>query len=450
MVQPSTETLEEAPPTGFARKSAVAFAGQVVAFASNLAVGILVARLLGTEGKGAYALIRQTAIIAFLLVTLGVPSAVTFYVGRYKWPPVRTFLLGSACALVAVLLLLFTMQALGPERVLKKAAFSPEIVRLTWLMLVLGLPLQVLGSTVAAVLRGRELIVETVWPGMVTSVLRTGLVAGLLLVRREVVTVVFTELAAVALWTFLIVVVFREALRAWPPACGNASIKALVLYGSQMQAGSIISILWARGDLYFVNYFLGVAATGVYSVAMAFAEFASFPNQAITSVLFPRLALCDSAVRTDQTLKAHRAAVLISAATGLALAGASALIPVVYGRSFAPAIPAALICLSGSVFLGGLNVLYYFFAAQEKQLLNVAARSSGLACMVALDLLLIPRLGIVGAAFAYATSLVWTYVCTLWLAFRFSLLRDTRALIPGWRDVVELARAIRGTLRVSG
>jgi O-antigen/teichoic acid export membrane protein len=439
-----TETIGEAPPTGFATKSAFSFAGQVVAFASNLTVGILLARLLGTEGKGTYALIASTAAIAASFVTLGMPFAVTFHIGRHKWPPVRTFLLGSACALVPLLLLLAVMQVVGPERVLRKAAFSPEVIRLTWLMLALGLPLQALSSMAGGVLRGRELIVETVWPGMVTSIVRMALVAGLLLlVRREVMSVVFADLAVGALGTFLIGLVFYTALRGWPSAPVKPSLARLVSYGLQIQAGSVLFILWLQGDLYFVNYFLGESAVGLYSVAMAFAEFASFPTLAITSVLFPRLALSNSADRLDQTLRTHRAVALLSAATGLILAGACFLIPVAYGSSFTPSIVPALICLGGCVLWAEIRVLYYFSMAEERVWVQAAVLVVGLVCMVSLDLLLIPVLGISGAALAYASSLVVTYAFSLWLCFRFSLLKDARALVPRRQDLLDLVWAVR-------
>jgi O-antigen/teichoic acid export membrane protein len=298
-----------------------------------------------------------------------------------------------------------------------------------------------------AVLRGRELIVETVWPGMVTSIVRTALVAGLLLlVRREVISVVFADLAVGALGTFLIGLIFYRALQGWPSAAERPSLARLVSYGLQRQAGSILFMLWFRGDLYFVNYFHGKSAVGLYSVSMAFAESASFPALSVISVLLPRLALSNAGDRLDRTLRTHRAVAVLSAATGLVLAGASALIPVVYGRSFAPAIPATLICLGGCVLSAEIFVINSYLAAEDRQMLAVAAVMVGLVCMIALDLLLIPPLGISGAALAYAASLVVTYGVSLWLCFRFSLLRDTRTLIPRRQDLLDLVCAVRSTI----
>lgn len=439
------EALDEAPPTGFARKSAISFLGQVVVFVCNFAVGILIARLLGAEGKGAYALISSTAVLGSSLLAVGMPTSVTFFVGRHKWPPLRALLLGGASSLVLSAIVLAAILIIGPERLFRRAAWTPEIIRLTWVMLTIGVPLQIVGSLVWSALRGRELIVESVWPGIVTSIVRTALVACvLILVCREVVGVVFADLAVGALGLFLVGLVLRSALRTWPRSPGKPSLGRLVSYGLQLQAGSILFMLWLRADLYLVNYFLGQGPAGLYSVAMPLAELASFPAVAIMSVLFPRLALSAASDRSERTMRSHRAVAALSLPMSLLLAGVAFLIPAIYGQSFAPAVVPALICLGGCILWAEIRVLYYYFITEERAWLQAVVCAIGTVSMIALDLILIPALGISGAALGYAASLIVTYAASLWVGLRMGLPKNARAYIPGRCDLVDLLSALRG------
>jgi O-antigen/teichoic acid export membrane protein len=443
----ASEAIEDRPPSGFARKSAISFVGQVVAFVCNFGVGVLVARLLGAEGKGSYALIGSTVAIISSVVTMGMPSAATFFVGRHKWPPVGTLLLACGCALACMFVVLAALGIAGPQAVLRRAAFSPEVIRLTWLMLVVGVPLQIVSGVLGGVLRGRELIVETVWPGIVASVARACLVALVLLaVLRQVVGAVFADLASSALGAFLLVVLLCSALRRWPSPAGKPSLRRLVFYGLQLQAGSVLFGLWLRGDLYFVNYFVGQKAVGQYSVAMAFAELASFPATAVTSVLFARLSLSGADERPEWTLRTHRAVALLSVCTGIVLGAVAFLIPAIYGHSFRPSVEPTLICLGGCVLWSEIRVLYMFMMAEDRPWGRTALCSVGVACMLSLDLLLIPLLGIRGAALAYAASLLVTYAAALGLVARMGLVTRARALVPGTRDVAELLAALRSAV----
>ncbi|MEM3434206.1 MAG: oligosaccharide flippase family protein [Candidatus Methanomethyliaceae archaeon] len=434
---------------GFAPKVSFQFLGQVMAFIANFTVGILIARLLGPEGKGGYALISANIWILYAIINLGLPGAVTFFIGRHRWPPVHTAFLASIFPLSGWVIVLLILASPGSEWLLRKTSFTPEVWQLTWLMVMTVLPLQLISPILSGVLRGRELIYETTGPRIIMSILRILFISvSLLALKKALSSVIYAEIVLHWVGIFWLLLIFHKALRKWPPALEKPQLGRLMAYSLQLYVGGILGFLWARLDLYFVNYFCQQTAVGLYSVAMVGAELASFPSDAISSVLFSRLSLSTPEERTNYFQKVFRSTLIINFFTVIGLLGGSFLIPFVYGRNFAPAIPAMMICLGGSLFRGGVHVLYTFFATENRQFINILATFAGLLTMIALDLVMIPFWGIHGAATAYGISIIVVFLCLLFTGFRWGLLTQQHSLLPRTQDIKELHMTLRAVIKV--
>ena len=75
-------------------------------------------------------------------------------------------------------------------------------------------------------------------------------------------------------------------------------------------------------------------------------------------------------------------------------------IPLLYGADYATAIAPLIVLGPGGVAMGLYKVLTRNFSSRNRQQVSVLVVSAGLIINVALDVLLIPRLAIVGAALA--------------------------------------------------
>jgi O-antigen/teichoic acid export membrane protein len=85
---------------------------------------------------------------------------------------------------------------------------------------------------------------------------------------------------------------------------------------------------------------------------------------------------------------------------------ATFLLPIVYGPSFQSAVEPAHILLLGLAAEGVAGVITAFLYGIGRPGLNSIAMGSGVVVTVALDLLLIPRFGAVGAAVASSAAYV--------------------------------------------
>jgi O-antigen/teichoic acid export membrane protein len=131
---------------------------------------------------------------------------------------------------------------------------------------------------------------------------------------------------------------------------------------------------------------------------------------------------------------------------GLAVAGPIG-IPLLYGTAFRHAIMPLLILLPGVLLMAVYQILTRNFTSRAKQEVNIVAALTALGLNVGLNLLLIPRFGIEGAAIAHGVSYGSAAVILLVVFARESghSLRDI--LLVGRTDVDDLLRAAR---RVGG
>ncbi|MEN0064696.1 MAG: oligosaccharide flippase family protein [Myxococcota bacterium] len=152
------------------------------------------------------------------------------------------------------------------------------------------------------------------------------------------------------------------------------------------------------------------ASTGIYGVVAQLAVVTSSVLIVLNSVILPRFAVLHAAGRRRelQSLVSF-AAVVSTAASGLFTAAMIALGPTVlslYGEGFEAGLPALLVLLVGQsvAAVAGSVTQLMVMTGHERELGGWSILSAGLS--IALNGLLIPQFGLVGAALATGTVLV--------------------------------------------
>jgi O-antigen/teichoic acid export membrane protein len=169
-----------------------------------------------------------------------------------------------------------------------------------------------------------------------------------------------------------------------------------------------------RLDAFLVNFFLGPAGVGIYSVSVALAEMLWYLPNAVSFVIFPRAARTRPEAMNAFTPRVFRTTLALTALGGLALAALGrTLIVLIYGEAFAPAYGPLLALLPGVVLLGGAKVLTNEIAGRGHPQYNSMASALGLGLTIFLDLLLIPRFGVLGAAIASSLAYAAIFVAAI-------------------------------------
>jgi len=380
----------------FARNVLVTFITELFIMALNFAISVLVARWLGPSRQGIYALVTMLPVTLAYFASLGVTQATIYLINRRRVAPravagnsiTLALLMGLGLGLVA-----YVVQPLARRTVLK------GVTRTMFWVAVGVTPLFLLDGYLLALLRALGDFPLFNLRRLLTPVLSLlGLSIALLMLKGGLRAAILVYVAVALLTTIWLLarVNRRVPLR---PRFNPALIRQAVTYGAKSHIQSLVGHLNYRVDLYIVAALLDPRQVAFYSVAISLINLVWYIPNSIGIVLFPRLSASsvEDAHRFTAIVCRHTLALIIIAALGLGLVGPW-LIPLVYKADYQPAVLPMLFLLPGVVAMGLYKVLSRNFSSRNKQEVSIAVASLSLMVNVGLDLALIPRLGLIGAA----------------------------------------------------
>jgi len=198
------------------------------------------------------------------------------------------------------------------------------------------------------------------------------------------------------------------------PRWNSLVMKTTLKFGLRSYVGNVLQFFNYRLDVFLVNFFLGSASVGIYTVAVAMAEMLWYLPNAVGFVIFPKAANTSAEAMNRFTPRVFRITLMLTAAGAvvLALIG-KPFIEIVYSPAFASAYGPMLALLPGVVLLGGGKVLTNEIAGRGYPQYNSIASGVSLVLTIGLDLLLIPTLGVLGAAIASSVAYVAIFILAL-------------------------------------
>jgi O-antigen/teichoic acid export membrane protein len=356
---------------------------------------VLVARVLGADGKG-------IVYLAFLLPQFlasvggfGLRSAAIFFIGRgcdvrRLFRQVVLAGLGFGAGYVVAGLLL--RDVLG-RTVLQ--GLEPR-----WIHLAVALvPVSLLWAFADGVLHGlRRFGLYTVLQTLSLLLRVAGLVVFLLLVPRGIPGAMLAYAAATVIPALVTLVVVAGIVR---PGGEAVPFRDVLSYGLRVQLGTFAQRANVSLDVFLINPFVGPAQVGLYSVAVMLTQMAWYVPGAVSQSLFPAVAGTRDAEAAAVTCRLSRFVLLVSLPTvgGLA-AVAPWLVPFAFGEEFSASVPALWALLPGTLLLGVAMVLAQYLAGVGLPQRNSLASVVSFAVTLLGLFLLVPRYGILGAGLA--------------------------------------------------
>jgi O-antigen/teichoic acid export membrane protein len=377
------------------------FATRAVSLLLAAGTTFVLARVLGPVDLGGYYLLVLVPSSAMAIFSFGLPSALTYFSGRGDdLNEVRTLaiLLGLACsaAIAAVLLVLGpvlydTILAAAPQTLLPVALAATPGVFLT--------------AFATAVILGQQRL------RAYNALL---LIQATCLFVAQVVTVVILKGGlAGALWTYagtnllaaILSVGAMIRLAPFRPTFRGGSARALLRYGTILQPASLAGFFSYRADVFLISLIMrNPAALGQYGVAVNLAELCFYVPDAVSTVLFPRVASSDRAEAAALVPPACRITLSLTMLAGAVLAAAALVgIPLLL-PAYLPSLVPTFLLLPGIIGLSASKVLSGYLSGIGRPAPISAVASGALILNVLCNVLLIPILGIAGAAAASLIS----------------------------------------------
>lgn len=428
------------PGTGrsFRRDAITTVGSRFVLAALILITDVVLARALGADGKGRFTLVLLLSQLGAITIGLGLDRAMGYSVAQTSEVARRT--LGNGGAWVVVVGGAGMLAGL----VLAVTVGIPNLASTDIIFAALALPLELAFSFGVVTLLGRRLVSAY----NATRLLRRGL----LLCGLISVAIAGLDLAAALVVNLLalfaaVAVVLRALARqgVLPGRPDRRLLREQMRYGLLSWPGSLADRFQFRLDAFIVNAVVGVTATGIYSVASSAAEALWYIPSALGAVLFGH-----AAAQGRDAAPLASAVTRTTLALGVAIAVPAALlapmaIEALYGPAFADAPRALIFLLPGVVAYGVVTVLSQFLLAIDAPGRSTGVRVIGLAINVAANLVLVPRMGIQGAAIASSISYTATAVLMLAVYLRATGQGVRETLLVRRGDLVRLLSGRRST-----
>ena len=377
----------------------VAVAGtRVVLLVIGTVASVVIARTLGPAGRGRYAFDVAIATTAIALAHASIEQSQVYLVSigtALRRLAANAVALGLTLGALAVGVVLASCLLLGYPT---SAPFSDRPLLLA--MLAIPASIIVLYVNGLLVLGGRTDLLNR--GGLLAGVVQcVALVALAATEHLDVTTVLVVWLLNAA----LPLVVSLPYLRPRPRDISRELARTELATGLRYHAGLASLYLLLRIDVLLLAALRSDADVGLYALAVGLIELTNVATDAVATVV----------IRRQVTLGLDEAAQLTARVIGitsvLALAAVSGLlvlspfvVPLVYGEAFRGSVPALISLAPGVLALAATRSAGGYLIRLNRPWVVTAMTTSAMVVNVALNLLLIPPLGIVGAGLASSVA----------------------------------------------
>ena len=407
---------------------------------------VLVARALGPEGRGEVTFLLTLAAFSAQVGSLGVHEANLNFAaaeGRLTGP------LATNSVVLALVTGTVTAGAVGLLVALVPAAGGGTDAGLRWLCLA-AIPLIVVVFDLRLLITAhhRFAFVNVAWllPSLLNAVVNAALfAAGALTVGLAVGVWLAGQLLVALLFAAFVV---RQLGGFGRP--DRALAGRTLGFGVRANAGRLLNYGNYRLDQLLMGALSSQRQLGLYSVAVSWAEALFFLPSALASVQRPRLVRGTAQQAGEQTARAFRMLVLLTAVLAGAMAALAPLLCVgLFGAEFEDSVAQLRVLLLGSFGVVAVKLLGTTLTARGLPLRETAAIAVAFGCTITLDLLLIPAYGGMGAAIA-STVAYAAGGATIVVIFARALDVAPLLLVPRVGDARQLAGLPRRLLRERG
>lgn len=389
---------------GFLSSLTAVLGGQLSCGIVALLVQACYARLLGPAGRGQISLCLMVTAFGVLLGGLGGDYPLTIWTAESReksaeWLPAIIWT-GAIGSFFASCLWLLVYWKWSPA-FLKGMTSAMAVVALA------SIPLSILVTYLMAILTGLERF--RLRSGLALSNQIAGLLGIAFLVfffgAKPEIALLGYQLGML-ICALLTAALLRDFFRdAWNVRVAARKFHSVLSLGLRGQLGNLATFFNYRLDIFIVNYFFDTTQVGLYAVGVLVAEGLWQIPHAAALALFPRTARTLNQGATQFTCLVIRHVLLVACVSGAAMALLSPLaIPLVFGARFGLSVPVIWWILPGTIALSVSKVICADLAGRGRPQFSSICAFLSLAVTVTLDLLLIPRMGINGAALASSAA----------------------------------------------
>lgn len=397
----------------FTIDTSITFVTGILQLAFGIGISIIIARILGPQGKGIYSL---AILFPFFLISFGnfgIAQASVFYIAKKTYLPkevlgnniILSFLLGIFSFFIGLIIILFFSDYL-----------FPEIAKIYLFLALFLIPLLFFLSFINYLLLGMQRIKEynfiNIFQSFISLVL---LLIFLLTLKLGVKEVIIANILSFFVTMIVSFYLAKRIIGVFHLRFNRSYIKDAFGYGFKIYLGDIIQFLHHRIDIFLVNIFLNPIAVGLYSISVTLVEKIWLISQSAGVILFPKV----SSETNKKNLKEFtplvcRNVLLVTLiGTILLFFIGRLLIVLFYSKEFLNSVLPFQILLIGAVTMSGWRILANDLYGRGRPELNIYINFISVVLNIILNILWIPKFGIAGVAWATSVSYTFAFILIL-------------------------------------
>lgn len=386
----------------------------------GLFTSVIIARILGPEGKGIYSLAIFLSSFLIIFSQFGIGPASVFYIGKREYPLKEIFgtnlIFSTLISIIAInaglIIILFFSEKIFPG------------IEQEYLFLALFLvPLQLFLTFVNNILLGLQKIKKYNLIQLVhVSIFLILVIIFLLGLHLNVKAVIIAEVLSLFIACIVLFLLIKREIGGIVLRVRRKLLKDFFSYSSKVYLGSVLFFLQCKIGIFLVNIFLNPIAVGFYSVAIGVAEKVWLISQAAGIILFPKISSeTNNKNLNNFTPLVCRNILFITFIFAVILFIISHwLIILLYSKEFSDAVFPFQIMLIGAVMIGGWRILAYDLYGRGKPILNSYITGISVVVNIILNIILVPKFNIVGAAWAITASHITAFILIVVIYSRIS------------------------------
>lgn len=394
------------------KNTTITFGTQILQIILSIGTSIIIARALGPEGKGIYALAILLPTLIMSFGNLGIGPASVFYIGKQKYSAneifrnniILSFLFSSLGITVGLVIILF---------------FGHSLFRgvpnqyLLWALLLI--PLQFFIDFINHILLGLQKIKKYNFINLLQSLAFLVLIIIFLpILNLRIIAVISAQIASIFVGSIVLFHLIKKEVGNFRWAFNKNYFKDSCRFGLKIYLSNMVSFWHQRIDFLLTNIFLGPIAVGIYSISVGIAQQLEIIHRSAATVLFPRVSSeTDSKNLKEFTPFVCRSTLPITTAVAILLFFLGHWIIILfYSQKFLDAVRPFQILLIGAVSMSGWGILANDLHGRGKPELNIFTNLISLATNITLNVIWIPKYGIIGAAWATTISYTLAFLLT--------------------------------------
>lgn len=410
-----------------AKGAFIVFLGMIISKFFTYFYRLIIARYLGPEDYGLVSLGLAILGIASTLALLGLPQGVTRYIAYYnKKDKYKQILKNSlvitipASLIIATLLFIFSSD-------ISTGIFHNQRLSIVIKLFSILLPFIAISNNLESVLKALKKVKEVIFVRNISeSAIQLLATATLIFLGFEILGAIFGYIIAIISSTIIFIIILtRKKLFYKEVKKQKDEYKELLSFSWPLLFVGLFTSVSGWIDSLLIGYFLDVSSTGIYNAALPTASLLLIVPSALTIIFMPIITELYSKKKSAQIEVVHKNVakwilLLVLPLFAIIVIFSQGILNMLFGSYYTDGYVVLIILSIGFLSRSISTVSIYLLQMLKKTKTILVNSIMTLILSIILNIILIPKLKIVGAALAITISTLFSSVFLILISYKFT------------------------------